>query len=227
VKKFSTKVGEANPFDALKKYREKAFQRLNVNGAADAKEPRVLTHAPKKKGSDAKKRSVETIALEEGLSEQGNTEQGGNLESHRVVLPLPSVTPDLPLSRELKNILSQAMVAARQEMGAPGFEYIDLLFERKVEVVSRANTPWVRDLAEQMRRLYQMYQAHCSGEFPLDKDMLALIGATLFYFVDPFDHIPDNEPGRGYLDDAYIYNQCVAELNRRLRSVTKTNHAPR
>ena len=48
----------------------------------------------------------------------------------------------------------------------------------------------------------------------LRNDDLQLIGATLFYFVNPYDIIADHILGDGYLDDAHVANLCIQALNK-------------
>lgn len=125
------------------------------------------------------------------------------------VLP---VSPTDTIPKDLRNLIESSFENALSEIGQEEFFYIGHNFLRKAGAVENSRIPWVRDLVVQMRNLYCLYEGHTSGEAELSEEVLSLIGATLFYFVNPFDLIPDHVPGRGYLDDAHVLSLCVSRL---------------
>lgn len=122
------------------------------------------------------------------------------------------VTDSLP--REIKHLIDGSVESALPQIGEEEFFYIGRNFERKAEAVQMSRIPWVRDLAREMQVLHELYRSYTDGERDLSESAVAWIGATLFYFVNPYDIIPDHVPGRGYLDDAYVLNRCVHELKK-------------
>ena len=118
------------------------------------------------------------------------------------------------LGVEMRRLIDTYLEQTRDAMGEEEFFYIGRHFERKVKAVSASRIPWVRELAEEMRLLHQIYQAHSEGEVHLDDDAISNIGLALFYFVNPYDIIPDHVPGKGYLDDAYVFNLCIRRLKK-------------
>jgi len=39
-----------------------------------------------------------------------------------------------------------------------------------------------------------------------------LLGAAIFYFINPFDIIPDFTPGIGYVDDLFVLTTCLKTI---------------
>ena len=124
------------------------------------------------------------------------------------------IKPSGRLSKELRELVIGAFENAVEHMGEEEFFYVGNRIERKLQAVRVCRTSWVRDLAIYCEALYEMYQDHTSGNCELPSHDLQLIGATLFYFVNPYDIIPDHIPGDGYLDDAYVANLCIKALNK-------------
>jgi uncharacterized membrane protein YkvA (DUF1232 family) len=196
-----------------------------------SRDTRVVASGPvkgRRKAAGAKKRPSRTTppprtAHGKKVDGSGPARQRGNAAGRttrkeidsRVGASPPSlrvVAPNLALPREVRARIDEFIAKARGQMGEQEFLYIERHMARKVAVVSCSRVPWVSDLARQMDRLYQLYRTHTDGERTLDDEVLQLIGATLHYFVNPHDVIPDTTPGRGYLDDAYAHNRCLSEL---------------
>lgn len=125
-----------------------------------------------------------------------------------------SIAPNGSIPTELRGLVEASFENALKEIGEEEFFYIGRNFKRKTRAIENSRIPWVRDLVAQMRKLNLLYVAHTSGEIELREEVLNLIGATLFYFVNPFDLIPDHVPARGYLDDAHVFNLCVERLKK-------------
>ena len=46
-----------------------------------------------------------------------------------------------------------------------------------------------------------------------------MIAAALFYFINPFDIIPDYTPGIGYIDDLIVLKTCLQSINKKDLSI--------
>jgi len=91
-------------------------------------------------------------------------------------------------------------------------DYIAATIGPKFVWCDRSQIPWVRLLSTEMRVLYRLFAAHQSDEAALPEEAYNLIGATLFWFVDLNDYIPDGTPAYGHLDDSIVLNRCIAAL---------------
>jgi uncharacterized membrane protein YkvA (DUF1232 family) len=118
------------------------------------------------------------------------------------------------LEPDVRRLVVAFVENAAQEMGEEEFFYVGRQFERKATAVSESRIPWVQHLSAEMTHLYSIYKAHSEGEMQLTEEVVSLIGSTLYYFVNPHDIIPDHIPGRGYLDDAFVFNRCVKTLRK-------------
>lgn len=118
------------------------------------------------------------------------------------------------LSSDLKKLIKDSFDNILATIGEEEFLYVGEKFEKKISAVEASRTSWIRDLSSGMTSLYELLEAHSQGEAPLSDAAVVVVGAALFYFVNPYDVIPDHIPATGYLDDAYVYNLCVKRLRR-------------
>lgn len=90
--------------------------------------------------------------------------------------------------------------------------YIRDKIEQKHSSLIEASSVWVREMA---LVYYAMYHFICSCERGADSVSInsekALI-ASIFYYVNPFDVIPDHTPGTGFIDDFYVAKCCIKKL---------------
>lgn len=56
-------------------------------------------------------------------------------------------------------------------------------------------------------RVKILYEMLFDKNFPKSKETEKAIAAGLLYFISPEDFLPDDIPGLGYLDDAYVINE--------------------
>ena len=118
------------------------------------------------------------------------------------------------LAKDIRDMIDGAFRDALLQIGEEELNYISRTFDRKAKAVELSQIPWVRDLVAQLRNLQLLYEEGWLGRRRFPEEVLAIVGAVLFYFVNPYDIIPDHVPGRGYLDDAYVYNQGVKMLGK-------------
>lgn len=84
------------------------------------------------------------------------------------------------------------------------------------QTLKRSKTQWHRDLAAVSNYLAVRLEAELassSPQFELDNQQTKIV-ATLAYFADMDDVIPDHILGKGYSDDAYVMNECIKALKR-------------
>lgn len=58
-----------------------------------------------------------------------------------------------------------------------------------------------------VQRVKVLYEMLFDNNFPKSREMEKAITAGLLYFISPEDFLPDDIPGLGYLDDAFIINE--------------------
>jgi uncharacterized membrane protein YkvA (DUF1232 family) len=123
------------------------------------------------------------------------------------------IKPSLKMEKKIRELVEESYAQAIDGIGQEEFFYIGRHIDKKLAGVRRSGTKWVRDMALHCDALHQMYLDYTEGVLQLSNRQVAAIGAALFYFVNPYDIIPDHIPGRGYLDDAHVINLCVEELD--------------
>ena len=125
------------------------------------------------------------------------------------------IKPSMKLEKEIRDMANEQYKHAQQEIGEEEFHYIGQSMTRKVKSLRRSGTAWVRELAKACEAIHQIYLDHIEGTVELSDGDLRAIGAALFYFVNPYDIIPDHIPATGYLDDAHVVNACIKIIDRR------------
>ena len=118
------------------------------------------------------------------------------------------------LSRELQSLVRASYEGAINSIGEEEFYYIGKNFQKKLRAVENSSTDWVREVGKGASVLHELYVEHTHGELDLGEDEMARIGAALFYFVNPFDIVPDHITERGYLDDALVLDLCFGYLHK-------------
>lgn len=116
------------------------------------------------------------------------------------------------LDQDLRGQVSQAIYDARIEYGDDEHRYVISKIEKKLSYTDKSSTSWVRDLSSGFRRLFAYYQVLSGFGNSEQNEYWTSVGATLFYFINPFDIIPDHTPETGYVDDAFAFYYCVREL---------------
>lgn len=84
--------------------------------------------------------------------------------------------------------------------------------ERKLTLVGNDSTFWVRVLGDAFSELYSYYASKVTIQKLNYSTTLKMVGATLYYFIDPIGVIPDYDPDNGYVDDAFAFYFCVRQL---------------
>jgi len=121
------------------------------------------------------------------------------------------------IDRETKKFIEQSFFSAAEEMDEEEFNYINRKINQKLEVAKKATISWVSELSSYYNVLYEAFvkDDHKSSE------ATKLIGAALFYFINPFDIIPDDTPDIGYVDDFFVLITCLKSLAESDREIVK------
>jgi uncharacterized membrane protein YkvA (DUF1232 family) len=116
------------------------------------------------------------------------------------------------LSQDLRQQVAQAIEDATEEYGPDEDGYVRSKIDKKLRSTDLSSTGWVKELSQGFRTLYRYYRRGPGGAGQSMPEHWRKVGATLFYFINPFDIIPDHTPATGYLDDAFAFYFCVRDL---------------
>lgn len=119
------------------------------------------------------------------------------------------------LKKETKKFIEESYFSAVDEMGDDEFDYICRKIDNKLKITREAATAWICELSSFYSALFEAYNI----DQKISSEAFNLIGAALFYFINPFDIIPDYTPGIGYLDDLFVLTLCLKSLNRKDKKI--------
>jgi len=134
------------------------------------------------------------------------------------------IHPSSKIETHLRHLIDQSYADAVGQIGKAEFDYVHHQIERKLSIASKSKISWVNSLGEYMEALYSIHVDYVTGEIEIDPLADRHIGAALFYFVNPYDIIPDHTTGVGYLDDVHVLNSCLKKLNRKYPDLVKRYH---
>jgi len=117
------------------------------------------------------------------------------------------------LDAEQRDRITTLFQSATGRLGPEDYLYIHAKIRDKFEAVQGHLPAEWSPLLEGVRILYNTLLLHENRLLELSPAGYALIGAALFYFLDPFDFFPDDDPERGYLDDFYVLQLCLNSLS--------------
>lgn len=116
------------------------------------------------------------------------------------------------LDADLRELVVNALDDAQKEFGIDELSYVRAKLPRKMSQTRKNSTGWIRDLADAMSILGSWHERVANEPTCEERLDWRLAGATLFYFINPFDVIPDHTPASGYIDDAFAFYYCVRNL---------------
>jgi len=93
-------------------------------------------------------------------------------------------------------------------------KYIEALIPSKLAWLETSQLPWGRRLGTEMAVLSRLFESHQSGNATLTDEEFRVIGATLYWFVNLLDYVPDFEKATGHLDDALVLDHCIKKLRQ-------------
>lgn len=116
------------------------------------------------------------------------------------------------LDTSTRNLVIRAVQDAASQYGEDEELYVRAKIESKLSDVEQSTSSWIRQLARGFRNLANWHAFRFAELMPPFEYVYTLSGATLFYFINPFDVIPDHTHGTGYIDDAFAFYYCVRQL---------------
>ncbi len=67
-------------------------------------------------------------------------------------------------------------------------------------------------------RVELLYQMLFDRNFPVSAKVARIVTAGLLYFISPGDFLPDDIPGLGYLDDAFVINEIWDKVSQEVQN---------
>ena len=125
----------------------------------------------------------------------------------------------IDLDPQMKKNIQDAFTNALQEIGEYEYIYIENKIDTKTQIVAQISIPWVQRLSRYYFVLSQILEQNYPTATTISANAVKGIGAALFYFINPYDIIPDFTPNIGYADDYYILITCLEALGSRDRGV--------
>lgn len=133
---------------------------------------------------------------------------------------IPKLTLPIALDKQTKDLIKRSYVDAVKNVGEDEYLYVARKIHKKMESTRTAATSWIQKLSSYYETLYFIFENHNSNnDNQLSGEAIRLICAALFYFVNPFDVIPDYVPGTGYADDLLVFNICMQSLSHKDRRI--------
>jgi|GEM_PF-6936631 len=108
--------------------------------------------------------------------------------------------------------INQSYFRAADVIGDVEYRYILEKFNEKIANVNLSKHGWVTEMANAYSHLFAAAREHNEGRNKLTDEAYKLICAAVFYFVNPFDVIPDHIPDVGYADDFLVLQTCLKTL---------------
>ena len=127
------------------------------------------------------------------------------------------------IDSKIKNIIKDSYFEAVDNIGYEEFEYVCKKIACKLKITGESATSWIVDLSKCYGILFKILNDHMKKRHKLSSEAFRLIGAALFYFINPFDIIPDYTPGIGYIDDLFVLFTCIKSLKKKDKEIV-INH---
>jgi uncharacterized membrane protein YkvA (DUF1232 family) len=121
---------------------------------------------------------------------------------------------DMPIQIEddLQRLIKRSFFNALADMENCEFDYINKKIKQKIVEINDEQLVWVHRLAKYFKVLHE-FVSRCNNKTSLiGEESCKAIGAALFYFINPYDIIPDYTPEIGYADDYYVLTLCLESL---------------
>lgn len=118
----------------------------------------------------------------------------------------------LRLTVSEKKLIKQCFSEASEQVGPAEEDYVNLKIKSKLRILTKCSQRWAVQLNDVVVGIHSCIKDHERKKIHLSKDLKKKFIAALFYFVDPYDVIPDHVPERGYFDDLYVMALALKEL---------------
>ena len=121
---------------------------------------------------------------------------------------------DMPVSldEDIKSLIERAFHSAVEEIQESEFDYIDKKILLKTSSIADTQPPWVANLSLFSECLYEILKMYRQKKDVISEETYKFIGAALFYFINPYDIIPDYTAGIGYADDYFVFILCLNSI---------------
>ena len=129
------------------------------------------------------------------------------------------LTLPVELEDDMKSLIKRSYANAINEMEGHEFSYIDKKIERKIQDTKGMKPEWISSLASLYECLYSVLDQARENKIDISQEAHNAIGAALFYFINPYDIIPDFTPEIGYADDYYVLILCAKHLSGKDKEV--------
>ena len=116
------------------------------------------------------------------------------------------------LDETIENLVKRSYGCAVEDIDEEEILYIESRITHKLKTVNNIRIDWVVQLANIFECLFGLIKAYKEKKLEISKATYRSIGAALFYFINPYDIIPDHEPQIGYLDDYYVMILCINSM---------------
>lgn len=113
------------------------------------------------------------------------------------------------IDKKTREFIKQAFYHAKDQMDEQEFKYIKNKISHKLEITKSDKISWVSELSSYFAALYEAFERDQKKSLEAKR----LMGAALFYFINPFDIISDDTPEIGYLDDFFVLVTCLKSLS--------------
>jgi uncharacterized membrane protein YkvA (DUF1232 family) len=125
----------------------------------------------------------------------------------------------IEIDSEMKDLIKRSYCNAINEMEEHEFVYIDKKITSKIRNTKDIKPKWVANLSSFYNCFYEILIQARNNKIKITPKTYKGIGAALFYFINPYDIIPDFTPEIGYADDYYVLLLCIdliAEEDRKM-----------
>jgi len=126
------------------------------------------------------------------------------------------ITSRLPLKidKDLRDLIRCSYFESAEAIGTEEFNYIASKIVNKISITKCASSSWIRQLSDDYSTLFEIFCDSLADVIPISDKSKRLIAAAIFYFINPFDVIPDYTPGIGYVDDLFVLILCLKSLDK-------------
>ncbi len=123
------------------------------------------------------------------------------------ILKLPE-----PLDEITKKLIERSYIRAIEDIHEEEFLYIERSITYKLKITRHTDIDWVMRLTDICECVFGVIRECREKKLTITEETCKYIGAALFYFINPYDIIPDHEPKIGYLDDYYVIVLCLKSI---------------
>lgn len=125
------------------------------------------------------------------------------------------------LDKNTRKIIEDSYIESIKSIGEIEYDYINKKIQNKIVNNIDASIDWIPKLSLYYKKMYNAFNDHFNIHKSFSEYGIKCVGAALFYYVNPFDIIPDYTPVIGYLDDYYVFFLCIETINDNDKQILK------